>query len=154
MPQSYIYSKTVARGEFICPKCVTKRHYEHKRREKRLTTMWLYGTNDPIPLDDIIQCTFCHKMFSLDVLDDQPEKLNSKLQPVINIIKKRFEDGLPVEYVVRSLHKEGFTGNEISKVIQATIGKKRHICKKCSLLYPATKTVCHECGSTLEVYQS
>jgi hypothetical protein len=149
----YIYSKIIAHGEFICPKCGTKRGYEHKRRQKRITAISFYGSNEPIPLDDIIQCTFCHKTFSLDVLDDQPEKLTSKLKPVVKIAKKRFDDGLPVEFVVRSLHKEGFTNDEISTVIQAAVGKERLICNKCSLLYPTTKTICHECRSTLEVYQ-
>lgn len=139
---------TIDEGEFFCPQCQAKHHYEHKKAKRYFALYFI----PIIPMDDLgkyIQCGTCHTMFKIDVLDAKFSKKPQSTAEQINTIGKRLHDGAPIELVVRDLTISGIDREVATKLVDAQIGLKRNTCRSCALTYTDNVTVCAECHQPL-----
>jgi len=145
--------KTVAEGQFFCPKCRAMRPYKYKKVGKYFTLYFipLFETKN---LGEYIECQICRTPFKPEVLNysQSLEKDNEKEQQIKKMIKE-FSDGLDAGASIQALATaiQSAGGNEeiVKAAIYAATQGKIKTCKNCGAAFKATLTYCSICGGPL-----
>ena len=140
--------KTVGTGEFYCPRCQTQRAYERKHA-KRYFALYFVPLIPMGDLGEFVECQSCHQAFNVDVLALKASNAPIGAVELLNSVKSRLLAGDPIEYVVRDLTAAGIERDMASRVVLASIGEGRNLCKACNLSYATDVTICQECGHPL-----
>lgn len=137
-------------GEFYCPMCAAPRHYVRKNVRPHFALYF-------IPLfpvgqgTEVVECQTCHRAFEPRVLEMHPPQPRADLAGMLNTVRKRLQDGVPVEYVVRDLTASGLDFEVARATVEAQLGDvARRSCAACGLSYASNVKACVECGSQLE----
>lgn len=141
--------KSIGSGQFYCPRCQTQRTYKRKH-SKRYFALYFVPL---IPLGDLgefVECQTCRQTFNTDILDLKPTNSPISAVELLNSVKTRLLGGDPVEYIVRDLTAAGIERDMATRVVSASIGEDRKLCKTCNLSYATNVAVCQECGQPLE----
>ncbi|HEX2620849.1 MAG TPA: zinc-ribbon domain-containing protein [Phototrophicaceae bacterium] len=143
--------KVVGTGEFECPHCQTIRLYERKEVRSHISLYFI----PLIPVGkahEIVECTFCHRAFSADVLSQT--KVKGKRQPptlaeMLNTIEPRLVGGEPADYLIRDLTTNGLDFTVAADLVGRYLKPEYHFCETCGLSYNNRVTNCTECGGNL-----
>jgi hypothetical protein len=146
-----VRKKTLGTGQFFCPHCKTQRPYKHQQGTRYFTIYFI----PIIPMGDVgefIECQICGSMFQTDILKVKRQAAPQNLAAMLNTLKSRLDDGVPVEYAVRDLTAAGLDLDMARKSIDNAIGTERSVCNACSLTYSPSVVSCTECHKNLETY--
>lgn len=100
-------------------------------------------------LGEFVECQTCHQAFNTDVLVLKPSLAPVGAVELLNSVKSRLLAGDPIEYVVRDLTAAGIEREMATRVVLASIGESRNLCKVCNLSYATEVTTCQECKQPL-----
>ena len=139
--------KTIAKGQFHCPRCQQIRQYEQKKIGKYFT-LYFIPLFETQKLAEFVECQFCRTPFELSVLEYDDSAAKS-LQKFIAMIDEGLEAGLPVQSVYNHLVEEGADESVANNVIAVATNGKLKICKTCQLVYKGSLGYCGNCGQQL-----
>jgi hypothetical protein len=140
-------TKTIGRGQFMCPRCQQLRSYEHKQVGKYFTLYFipLFQTSN---LGEYIECKVCLTPFEKSVLD-YDSGLQNEMQELLESIQKQLDSGLPVNIIYDNMIKEGASEDLANNVIAIATKGKLKVCNKCRIVYSASLSFCANWGNIL-----
>ena len=144
---------TIKTGMFLCPQCRTERRYALKRAKKYFSLYFI----PIIPMGDLgefVECRTCGGTFKPVVLQMNRAEPQSIIARYLNTIKRRIDQGHPLEYMIRDLTADGLDRDTANNLVNSIAGVGRKQCPQCELTYAYATTTCQECESDLVVEQS
>ena len=140
-------TKTIGKGQFMCPRCQVLRSYKHKKIGKYFTLYFipLFQTKN---LAEYIECDFCLTPFETSVLDYDPT-LQIEMQNILKSIQKQLNSGLPVNIIYQKMIDEGVSEDIANNVIATATQGKLKLCRNCNLVYSDSLSFCASCGKQL-----
>jgi len=145
--------KTVAKGQFLCPRCRTLRPYEHKKIAKYFTLYFipLFQTEN---LGEYIECQVCRTPFRTEVLEqgqsiEREFQVQEQAAEAVKLLSDQLESGLPLHLVASSLKSAGIDEKAAAAALYAATGGGIKTCQNCGLAYTATLQYCSACGQAL-----
>lgn len=145
--------KTVSKGEFFCPNERQRRDYELKKGSTWFTLYFIPIFPMRQMKEGIVECQSCGHTYKEDVLvvsaklEKQFQEAAQRIDPVklINNLQVTLQQGMPIEYVVRELTREGYDRDVVMEMVKSNIGTDRVHCHHCGLSYTPNVTKCSEC---------
>ena len=144
--------KVVGEGQFYCPKCQTRRAYQHKKATRYFALYFV----PLVPMGqsgEFVECQTCGTAFEPGVLQlkapPQSRLSQGDLAALLNTLPDRLSAGTPAEYLVRDLTRAGLDRNVALGMIEPHLAAGRKTCASCGLTYAAAVTHCTECGQAL-----
>ncbi|RMG83938.1 MAG: zinc-ribbon domain-containing protein [Chloroflexi bacterium] len=141
--------KTLRKGHFYCPNCMTERPYELKEARPYFTLYFLplFPIGKP---REVVQCAHCQMVFDTTVLNMEKPKRPLSLAEILNRLDDLLASGTPIEYLVRDMTAAGLEREVALRAIRDVIGDARVECPDCHLSYAPDVTACSVCGHSLE----
>ena len=145
--------KTMAKGQFLCPRCRCLRPYEHKKVSKYFTLYFipLFETKN---LGEYIECQVCGSTWKPEVLE-QGRSVEGELRnqqqatEAVKLVSRQLESGIPLQRIASSLETSGLDEKAVAVALYAATGGKMRTCNKCQLSYAPTLRFCSACGGEL-----
>lgn len=142
-------TRTVDEGRFFCPRCNAERAYQRKQARPYFALYFI-----PVfPVgqgSEYIECQTCGMAFEPGVLQMTLPGPRQDLAGMMNTIRSRLEQGVPVEYVIRDLTAAGLEYDVARAAVNAQVGPERSVCQTCGLAYVPGVKVCAECQGALQ----
>lgn len=156
--------EVVEKGTFRCPNCISDQQYErHIIGQFSSRLIFLHKVIESYY--EFIECRSCGTRFSPEVLEQS--NMNYKFNLTTEMLKKirpNLQAGMPVEYAILQLQREGFTGWEIGLTINIATGNARNdglfsgvlprpgfkTCVSCNHTFISTQTDCPMCEIPLD----
>ena len=145
--------KVIGEGQFFCPRCQTRRAYQHKRAS-RYFALYFVPLIPMGQLGEFVECQTCHAIFEPGVLQikapAQPRPAQGSLAQMLNTLQVRLDGGTPVEFLLRDLTAAGLDRDVALGMIDRYLAGERKTCKACGLTYAKSASTCAECHQPLE----
>jgi len=146
-------TKTVASGQFYCPRCSTLRPYEHRRVGKYFTLYFipLFQTS---ALGEYVECQVCRTTFKVEVLEAsgkllEYERAQEQLKEAAKSLAMTLEGGCPVEALFETMKNNGASEELASKMVGLALGGSARECPNCHTHFASSLTYCALCGTSL-----
>lgn len=144
-------TKSLGRGNFYCPRCGTKREYNHKSIGKYFTLYFipLFKTSD---LAEYIECTFCLTPFEPAILQHSGQNQQA-VREFLDFVRDEIESGRPLQYIYNGLLSSGASEEAANTVIATATGGNMKQCAECKMVYSGSLDFCSNCGEELSAIQ-
>lgn len=97
-------------------------------------------------IEEYVECQSCRKRFSLTVLR---ARIHESAEEVINGLKIKLTDGMPIEEAESRLAEAGMTIGTIKQYVSIAAGIGRRRCPECNLTYRKYVMNCRKCSHSL-----
>jgi len=145
--------KTIAEGQFLCPRCRAVKPYIHKQIGKYFTLYFipLFQTEN---VGEYLECQSCFTTFDPKVLNsrhliEEEIRMEHERKNFMDEIARQLDAGLSIQIITAGLKKAGVPDNSLGNILYTITNGEITGCDNCHSVYKSTVQFCPMCGSRL-----